>query len=351
MSREAFDDEGYVGHSFLDLSPLRRQQSPFLSNEKELPPIPKLSKFTSFPYSTSTPTVNYIKRISLFFLLELAFIITGAVSLRKPLFIGFLESLDEAKGGFTVLFILWQTIAVFPLQHIILCIFSHEWSIQWSRTKTPLRDPNRIDQASVLTATAPERIRYLIRGHSSNSFKLAFATSLVLLGLVKLGPGAIGVAPVRQNRRVPVIMGKLSLTSQVPTATLSLVLQRAQMIVGLEQLGSSSYGFEVPSNYIIGWPSQDSRNIGAEMSYPSDVVKFNYTCGWEAPVLTGEKNIMNGGGIRWMIGQATAQLSPNGGADALSIFSPLLTDSFTDRNHTRRTGRQHTSIWLSLLRE
>lgn len=323
MSRGFLEEGGYVGTSFLDMNPLRRQHSPLLEDNKELPPLPKFAKFAKFPYSTSPPTLNYLKRISLFIFLELGFIIIAAVSLAKPIVIGFPASLDEAKGAFTALFIIWQTIAILPLQHIVLCAFSHEWFLRWTQLQIPLRHPDHVDQISTLTSGASSRFRYLARGESSNGFKLALVTSLALLGLVKLGPGAVGVATIRRNRQVPVIMGKLTLTSQAPEESKSLVLQRAQNIASLEQFGSSSYRFDVQPNYIVGWALDSHRDHGVELTYPSDLVQFDYACHWEAPGLSEANGTLSGGGTGWTLGPQSTQGFADGGLTPPTIVFPI----------------------------
>ncbi len=350
MSSGFIEEEGYVGPSFLNMSPLRKQNSPVLGEGKELPPIPKFSKFTIFPYSTSKPTVNYLKRISLFVLLELGFIIIAAVSLAKPIVLGFPSSLDEGKGAFTVLFIIWQTIAILPLQHIVLYTFSHEWFLRWTQAQTPLRHAEQIDQVSTLTSGASTRVRYLARGESSNGFKLAFALALALLGLVKLGPGAVGVATVRRNRQVPVIMGKLTLTSQTPEQLKSPVLQRAQSIVNLEQSGDSLYRADMQPNYVAGWALEDHRDHGVELTYPSDIVKFNYACRWEAPGLSETEGTLSGGGIGWTLGQQSNQGFSDGGLDSPFLLGFLITD-FTLRYHSGHPGQRYTPFSLPFLRQ
>lgn len=326
MSRSYLEETGYIGPSFLDMSPLRRQHTPLLGDDKELPPVPKFTKLTAFPYSTSPPTLNYFKRISLFIFLELGFIIISAISLAKPIVIGLPPRLDEAKGAFTVLFIIWQTIAVLPLQHIVLCTFSHEWFLRWTQPQSPLRHPDHVDQISTLTSGASSRFRYLVRGESSHGFKLALATSVALLGLVKLGPGAVGVATVRRTRQVPVIMGKLTLTSQAPEDSKSLILQRAQTIAGLEQFGSSSYRFDVQSNYIVGWTLDDHRDYGAQLTYPSDLVQFGHTCRWEAPALSEANSTLSGGGVEWTLGRQSTQGFVDGGLTPPTIFPFIFTN-------------------------
>ncbi|KXN85404.1 hypothetical protein AN958_11376 [Leucoagaricus sp. SymC.cos] len=341
MSNGASDSEGYVGPSFLHMTPLRRQQSLTFSS-KELPPLPRtLSTFKRLFSQSSSPSPNYIKRIGAFVLVELGFIIIGAVALSKPIFVGFVPSLDEAKGGFTVLFILWQTLAVLPLQHVVLCVFSHEWSIWWSRANSA-GSPHP-EEISVLTSTHSERARYLTRGKSSTGFKLAFVTSLLLLGLLKLGPGAVGIATVRRKRQVQVIMGKLILTANSPSNSTWPVLQHAQMVAGSEVLGHT-YGFDLQSNHIVGWLSRDSNTVGVDITYPTDIAAFEYACRWNSPAVFPQMAFLNAGGMKWTWEHVDVEGPSDGGvvplkaADDTSLSAYLLygsNDTYPTTNSSR----------------
>lgn len=181
-------------------------------------------------------------------------------------------------GASTIVFILWHTLALLPVRDILSYTFSCEWSYQFSRTGTLI--PGMTDRVSTLTAGQWDRLRYCCGRGASLHCRIAFATSLVFIILAGLAPG-ISIATQLTQQSMKLEIGKLAVSYQyfLPHPYL-----RAGLIAQLERIEKSQFGYQNQPNWIVAWPplGLPSNGSGA-IEYPSDVVRFEHSCQWEAP--------------------------------------------------------------------
>jgi len=138
-----------------------------------------------------TAIVDFRIRLFLFFLMEASFIALASVCLARPLplTLGFSES--KIKGGFTVIFIIWHSLAVFAGGNITIDAFSREWSVQSEQII-----PGTTDKVSTINSGWMDRTSHSISKHASGTFRLAFLASLSLMVLGQLAPGTISVSTI-----------------------------------------------------------------------------------------------------------------------------------------------------------
>lgn len=113
-------------------------------------------------------------RIAAFMILELIYIAFTTVCLYEralvlPEFMFVHQT--EAKGGFTVLFIIWQALAIFPAANSIRHTFCNEWSYQLSQTGQLI--PGTIDKVSILPASFLDRAKHFLPARPSELLFLA----------------------------------------------------------------------------------------------------------------------------------------------------------------------------------
>jgi hypothetical protein len=68
------------------------------------------------------------------------------------------------------------------------------------------------------------------------------------------------------------------------------IYQRAGLFARVEQVERGRYGFNIAEpGVIVGWPQLSSvADTSGNITYPSDVIQFNYECHWTAPTLVGK---------------------------------------------------------------
>ena len=234
-------------------------------------------------FSEKTP-VNFRLRLFLFCLIETVFIILAAVCLIKPLPLNIALKFDDArvKGGFTVVFIVWHSLAVFVGGCIPTDAFSREWSVQLANIV-----PGTTDRVSTVTSGMLDRILHIFTTHASGTFKLAFLASLTLVALTQLAPGTISAATT--NVRVPTTVNVARQVSQITNGNVGQILtssSRADLIVRLEKIELTPFGFKLPPHTLMSLPPHlDESNRTLE--YNTDIVKFHHDCRWEAPSIFG----------------------------------------------------------------
>jgi len=218
-------------------------------------------------------------RLFLFCLIEAGFIILAAVCLAKPvpLNISLRFNDSDVKGGFTVVFIVWHSLAVLAGGHILADAFSREWSVHANIV------PGTTDRVSTVTSGALDRILYIFTKHASETFKLAFLASLAFMALTRLAPGTISAAttiiPVSTTVQVARQVTQISESNFQQFITTQ---RRANLIVQLEKIELTPFGFKLPTNTLMSLPPP-SHESNRTLEYDTDIVEFHHNCRWEAP--------------------------------------------------------------------
>lgn len=219
---------------------------------------------------------------------------------RTPILVKIPLSLDEVRGGFNVIFILWQTLAGFVLSDVILFTFSSEWWLQF--TKMGRLIPGITDRVSRVTSGNDDKARYFFTRHPSAMFRCAFITSIVLAALGSTAPGSLSVSKVTIMVTTPVRVANLQLVNSSQSDdndnNLSFLSDRADTLVEMENHEDSVYKYEMEPNWLMAWPddtSIDSSVVG-NVEYPTDVVHFNFSCSWRLPEMKSDED-----GTTWII--------------------------------------------------
>jgi hypothetical protein len=203
----------------------------------------------------------------------------------------------RVEGGFKVLSILWQKVAIALVLDVSYHNFSSEWSYRFTRDGH-LR-PGITDSVSTLTAGHIDRIKYIYRQVSSHSFRIAVLSSLILVALSGLAPGAVHVITTSIETPMTLHVANLTITEDNKTSTVTdFASQRAFLIMHLENIDHSPFGYSTEGNSIVAWPSSDLRNSSNGYRYPSDVVHYQYSCSWEAPNIS---NFTWGASVVWSL--------------------------------------------------
>ncbi|KIM77077.1 hypothetical protein PILCRDRAFT_91279 [Piloderma croceum F 1598] len=211
----------------------------------------------------------------------------------------------EVKGAFTILFILWQAVALVFVGDILNYVFSSEWS-------------HHFLQKGTLVLGKTDRISTLMAGRL---FRTAFLTSLVFVALAGLALGvvSIGVAFIAQPMSVPI--GNVTVVSEPILGA----YVRATHIVQQEQLQSAQFGYRNANNQIVGWPPMGLPTNGSgPIEYFSDVVKYNHSCTWKTPVWDNSTQSYTAGGVSWV---GFPLNEPARRPNVTSQISPLLRSS------------------------
>jgi hypothetical protein len=151
-----------------------------------------------------------------------------------------------------------------------------------------------------------DKIQYFFSRRASTAFRLAFTTFAILTALNSFAPGTLSIGPV-----------KIAINTTLDIADLSLVTSsqgrdndnnsgflqiRAAILTLLEHHEGFNFRYDVEPNWIMAWPNEMSlsRDVVGIVEYPTDVIRFNYSCVWAKPEM-GSDN----GATTWLIdGQA-----------------------------------------------
>ena len=248
---------------------------------------PNIKAGTRAIISQKTRTIFRL-RLFLFCLIEAGFIILAAVCLAKPIPLNIPLRLNdsEVKGGFTVVFIVWHSLAVLAGGHILADAFSREWSVQLANIV-----PGTTDRVSTVTSGVLDRIFHIRTKHASGTFKLAFLASLAFMALTQLAPGTISAATTIIS--VPTTFPVARQVSQIDNSNFQQFLttiERANLIVRLEKIELTPFGFKLPANTLISLlPPRDKFNETLE--YNTDIVEFHHNCRWEAPSIVNASDL------------------------------------------------------------
>jgi len=233
---------------------------------------------------------GWISRVLLFIALETAYMTLVTIACIQPVVLSgiSLDNSIEAKGVTTIVTITWQTIALLPIRDIASSIFSSEWSHSFWRTRELI--PGQTDSVSVQTAGFLDRSKYLFTFDSSWAFRLAFPLWLLSVALAGIAPGTLSVTLVFVPSAVRMEVGSIDITRMGSYG--DALIQRAGLLTRVEQVERGQYSFKiVEPGVIVGWPQLSSiTDTSGNLTYPSDIVRFNYECGWTAPTLVGKNS-------------------------------------------------------------
>jgi len=222
--------------------------------------------------------VDFRIRLFLFCLIEAGFIVLASVCLARPLSLTFGLSDSKIKGGFTVIFIVWHSLAVLAGGKITIDAFSREWSVQLEQVA-----PGTSDIVSTLDSGLIDRTSHCLSKHASATFRLAFLASLSLMALGQLAPGTISATVIA----APILVQIAKQVNQINSGDAGQFLTsatRANFIVRQEKFEFAQvFGFKLPTNVLMSLPPPPSSNLNGTLEYNTDIVEFHHNCRWEAP--------------------------------------------------------------------
>jgi hypothetical protein len=257
----------------------KRHSNPITESSADAPP-PTISRKTQL----------YL-RLFAFIIIEAGFIILGAVCLAKPIPLNIKVKVNltdaEVKGGFTVVFVVWQSAAIFMGAYMAADAFSREWSAQLDHPAPEGSDvpvAETVDRISTMTSGYLDRSFHLLKGKPTGTFKIAFLASLSFLVLRSLGPGAINASTTLIDVPTTIQIGRLASHPQGSDfKKLFNAQDRANLIIRLEKFENSLFGFKLQPNMFAPVPNVDLTSFNGSIEYDSDVIEFHHDCHWEAP--------------------------------------------------------------------
>jgi hypothetical protein len=267
----------------------KRNSDTILTQSSSDRPPPSILSRLHLDFSRKT---HLYLRLFAFFIIEVGYIILAAVCLAKPIPLKITLNLTdvEVKGGFTVVFVIWQSIAILLGGYMVADAFSREWSVHLARITPGTNDraastmPVTIDRVSTMTSGFLDRSLHLMVDKSSGTFKLAFLASLSFLVLSSLGPGTINAATTLIDIPTTIQIGRLLSQPQQTDVQEAVTTQtRANLILRLEEVENSPFGFKLQPNMLAPVPKVDLTSFNGSIEYDSDVVEFHHDCHWEAP--------------------------------------------------------------------
>jgi len=220
--------------------------------------------------------VNFRIHLFLFCLIEAGFIALASVCLTRPLSLTFGLSDSKIKGGFTVIFVVWHSLAVSAGGNITVDAFSREWSVQLEHMV-----PGTTDIVSTINSGWLERTSHCLSKHASSTFRFAFLASLALMVLVHLAPGTISVTAIA----VPTVVQVARQVSQINNGNAQQLVTfsgRANLIVRQERIELTPFGFKLPANTLMSLPPPRGKS-NETLAYNTNIVEFHHNCRWEAP--------------------------------------------------------------------
>ncbi|KAF8983308.1 hypothetical protein BDQ17DRAFT_1437464 [Cyathus striatus] len=242
---------------------------------------------------------TYGLRLFVFVVLEVSFIALAVVAIRHPLLLpSSIFDLKVLKGGFTVISIIWHSLAIIAIRPIIIQVVSSEWYLVGNQAGAVRI--GRDDIVSTLTAGAMDHIRHPYTRKASLAYCFAMLLSFVLVALGGIGPGTVGVSTVLVNITAKMGIADLSHLSDMGAQMHEFInrsslaeapsaaywMSRAERVIRMESIDGSTFRTIPQPNYIIPYAPQSSKtgqvSQGA-LYYRTDVVNFNYTCAWQMP--------------------------------------------------------------------
>jgi len=237
--------------------------------------------------------VNFRIRLFLFCFIEASFIVLASVCLAKPLLLTFKLSESKIKGGFTVIFIIWHSLAVLAGGNITTNAFGREWSVQSEHII-----PRTADGVSTIDSGLLDRTSHCLSKHASSTFRFAFLASLALMALGQLAPGTISVSTTIIP--VPTTVQVARQVSQLFPGDRQLLTTstRANLITRLEKTEFTPFGFKLPANTLISLPPTPSK-FNETLEYDTDIVEFRHKCRWEALDNNAMGSLISAAGQIW----------------------------------------------------
>lgn len=240
----------------------------------------------------------FLTRIAIFIFLEAAFLLLCVICLNEQIVLTFSVSLSNAKAGFTVISIIWQLLATFPIIDISAHCFSSEWYSQWQRSHDLV--PGRTDLVSTLTTGMIERIRYAISPRASNRFRAALVISLLCSAIRALVPGSLSLVDGLHEEKIKIQVATVGKNSENVTEGLDgnladwfdSSLGRGEVVSELEQDQVLAFGLGVPIGWMVGWPKVALKDLAGSLRYPTDIVHFDFQCDWRGPDFFEEEQVL-----------------------------------------------------------
>jgi len=203
------------------------------------------------------------------------------------LFLRFGFSDSKIKGGFSVIFIVWHSLAILAGGKITIDAFSREWSVQLEHIV-----PGTTDIVSTINSGLLDRTSYCLSKHASSTFRFAFVASLFLMMLAQLAPGAINTTVIT----VPTAIQVARQVSQINSDNFQQFLAsaaRASLIVRQEKIGSaqSQFGLKLPAYTLMSLPPP-SYILNRTIEYNTDIVEFHHDRHWEAPSIVNDTDLL-----------------------------------------------------------
>ncbi|KAF7985544.1 hypothetical protein HWV62_3791 [Athelia sp. TMB] len=268
------------------------------------------------PHPDSMSALSVMIRVGLFTVLELAWIGFAAVCYSKNIPIGSDGDVLRIKAVWTTFTVFYQLVATSPL----VGVFMYTFSCEWNRRGVHHQSKEGI-AVSTLTAGMADRGIYALFKRGSVPFILAFIASLLTTTLGTVAPATISINPTSLNQSTSFLVGSFQglFTPTVTTATSIL----SNALVVLEQVQNVSYGYDMPPGTLFGMPGRSQ--LGQNLTWIYDVVYFNYTCNYRAPVFSGT--------------------GPGAGAFRNSMWTVDGVDYFPDYTNGEPTLADRTGIW------
>lgn len=271
------------------------------------PTSPSTSTLEDIPYSNRPTLRKLLTRLLGFILLELAFLLLVLFCTRKPILVDIPLSLAEVKGGFTVIFILWHTLAIFLPSDALSFAFSSEWSLQHAKTGRLV--PGTTDRVSRLTSGNDDRTRYFLTSYASMTFRCAFLAFLVSAALNSFAPGSLAVSKIIVTISIPMNVADIRMVNSSQSDDnenqMDFLQDRANSLVELERHEGSVFKYSMEPNWLMAWPDENTidPSVVGNVVYPTDVVHFNYSCEWRVPEMGSDDGATtwNVDGHKWEI--------------------------------------------------
>jgi hypothetical protein len=239
--------------------------------------------------------------IAFFFALQVFYIILAAFCLSKPIPLGIRLGLSDAEiiGGYTVIFVVWQKVAIGTGQYIADEILEKEKPEESPHAESspeapysegsPTTEKARLAMekqkiAPLVLGFIPWHVIHISRGKSSKTFKLAFLASASIFALSSLAPGMINAATMLLDVPTNIQIGRLfSHPADNETQEVFTAQSRANLILRLEMIEHSPFGFKLPPNMLAPVPKVELTSFNGTIEYDTDIIEFHHDCHWEAP--------------------------------------------------------------------
>ncbi|KAJ3566087.1 hypothetical protein NP233_g7221 [Leucocoprinus birnbaumii] len=239
---------------------------------------------TSFKQTEYQSTSGLILRYVVFLIMEAMFTALAWYCYSRPLLLPLYINiqLDTVKSGFIAIFTVWHTIAIACAWFICAESFSMEWAARPGLKPT--------DKVSTVTSGILDHILYSFTSRSTKTFRAAVCAFLGLMILRATGSSAITATDgVKTREALPI--GRIATSSITPdfinpsNSTFTSRLAQTYMVVRLEQLLGDPWGYVPQPNWLIPLPAE-KLNMTSRLEYETDLVKFQYSCQWQAPMFS-----------------------------------------------------------------